>query len=145
MIVIDASVLIAYLNAPDANHTRAETILLDAAVDRFGASSITLAEVMVGPTRAGTLETARAMLRDLEIREVVIAKGTTERLARIRYETGLKLPDCCVLLAAQDADADTVLTFDDRLAKRARDLGYAVWTEPSAGAARPHEPTRPEQ
>jgi predicted nucleic acid-binding protein len=37
------------------------------------------------------------------------------RLALLRAETGLKLPDCCVLLAAEQSGA-AVATFDDRLA-----------------------------
>jgi hypothetical protein len=39
-----------------------------------------------------------------------------EMLDRERAETTLKMPDCCVLLAAEDAQANAVLTFDDRLA-----------------------------
>jgi hypothetical protein len=35
----------------------------------------------------------------------------------------LKLPDCCVLLAAEDGRADAVLTFDDRLRRAAKRLG----------------------
>jgi predicted DNA-binding protein (UPF0278 family) len=37
--------------------------------------------------------------------------------------TGLKMPDCCVLLAAQDATAEAVLTFDEALAREAERLG----------------------
>jgi predicted nucleic acid-binding protein len=44
------------------------------------------------------------------------------RLAALRVETRLRLHDCCVLLAAQDADG-TVLTFDDRLEREATRLG----------------------
>lgn len=38
--------------------------------------------------------------------------------------THLKLPDCCVLLAAQDKHADAILTFDDRLGREAERLGF---------------------
>jgi hypothetical protein len=37
----------------------------------------------------------------------------------------LKLPDCCVLLAAEQPGGATVATFDDRLAA-ARKLGFRV-------------------
>jgi rRNA-processing protein FCF1 len=43
----------------------------------------------------------------------------------LRAGTGLKLPDCCVLLAAQDHDG-IVASFDKDLAQRARELGLAV-------------------
>ena len=36
-----------------------------------------------------------------------------------RAGTGLKMPACCVLLAAQNAAAVAVLTFDDALAREA--------------------------
>lgn len=125
MIVVDASVLIAHLNATDSCHSRAETVLLETAEHPLVASSITVAEVLVGPARSGKLDVARSALRALEVEEVSVPSGSAEQLARLRADTGLKLPDCCVLLAAQDKHADAVLTFDDRLMKRAQELGYA--------------------
>jgi hypothetical protein len=41
----------------------------------------------------------------------------------LRAGSGLKLPDCWVLLAAQDARAEAVLTFDDALAREVDRLG----------------------
>jgi len=35
----------------------------------------------------------------------------------------LTMPDCCVLLAAQEAAAEGVLTFDDALAREVERLG----------------------
>jgi hypothetical protein len=35
------------------------------------------------------------------------------------------LPDCCVALAAQDAEADTIITLDDKLRRAAAALGFA--------------------
>jgi predicted nucleic acid-binding protein len=37
----------------------------------------------------------------------------------------LKLPDCCVLLAAETVDA-SLATFDERLAAVAEELGHSV-------------------
>jgi predicted nucleic acid-binding protein len=124
VIIVDASVLIAHLNADDSCHSRAEAVLLQTDGYPLAASSMTLAEVLVGPARAGKLDVARAALGTLEIEEVPIRAGTAERLAKLRADTGLKLPDCCVLLAAQEVHADAVLTFDDRLSKRAQELDY---------------------
>ena len=45
----------------------------------------------------------------------VIAIG---KLARLRTATGLKMPDCCVLLAAESTNA-RLATFDNRLRKAA--------------------------
>ena len=116
MIVVDASVLIAHLDQDDALHERALAALLATAEQPLGCSPITLAEVMVGPARAGRLGDARAAVVQLGVGEIPLGDDAAARLAGLRAETALKLPDCCVLLAAEDAPAGAVLTFDDRLA-----------------------------
>lgn len=130
MIVVDASVLIAHLDRHDPWHVRAQSLLLEAAEFPLAASSITLAEVLVGPARTGRLGAAQTALRELAVTEVPLLGEAAARLAELRADTGLKLPDCCVLLAAQEIGAEAILTFDERLAKLAHDLGYR-W-EPEA-------------
>jgi predicted nucleic acid-binding protein len=122
VIVLDANVLIAHFDQHDAHHTAATEHLLDLADRPFGASSITLAEVLVAPARTRALPAAQAALRALAVAELPLPPNASERLAILRVETGLKLPDCCVLLTAEGA-AGTVLTFDDRLAREARRRG----------------------
>lgn len=51
------------------------------------------------------------------------------RLARLRVNSRLKLPDCCVLSAAI-ATRSRIATFDGRLASAARELGLQVVTAP---------------
>jgi predicted nucleic acid-binding protein len=122
VIVLDASVLIAHFDQHDALHAQATEHLLDVADRQFGAGSITLAEILVGPTRTGHLPAAQAALRALDVTELPLPRNAATRLAALRDESGLKLPDCCVLLAAQDVSG-TVLTFDGRLARAAARLG----------------------
>ena len=119
MIVVDASVLIAHLDENDALHDRAVDVLLASAEQPLACSPITLAEVLVGPARAGRLRDARNAITNLGVAEIPLGEGAAARLAELRAETALKLPDCCVLLAADDAQAQAVLTFDDRLARAA--------------------------
>jgi predicted nucleic acid-binding protein len=128
MIVLDASVLIAHFDATDVHHDRAgELLLLAADQDRpLGASLITLAEVLVGPARAGRISQAAVVLDQLRVCPVTLPQDAPFRLAALRAATTLKMPDCCVLLAA-DQVADTIATFDDRLAEAAREHGLAVW------------------
>lgn len=121
MIVLDASVLIAHLDRHDAHHDLATERLLDASAQQFVASSITLAEVLVAPIRAGRLADAQAALRALRVSGLSLPANAAERLAALRVETALKLPDCCVLLAAEDAQG-TVLTFDGQLHREAARL-----------------------
>lgn len=114
MIVLDASVLIALLDGEDAHHTRAETLLAQEIDDDFAASSLTLAEVLVMPTRAGRLDAAREALADLDVQELPLPVDAAVKLAQIRSSTSLKMPDCCVLLAAAEVQA-RVASFDIRL------------------------------
>lgn len=122
MIALDASVLIAHLDRGDAHHAAATERLLELADEPFGASSITLAEVLVAPVRAGSLPAAQAALRALAVAELPLPPDASERLAALRVETALKLPDCCVLLAAERAGG-SVVTFDERLAREAARRG----------------------
>lgn len=122
MIVLDASVLIAHLDARDAQHERASSALTATGSEALGASVVTLAECLVAPARAGRLDQAHAALRDLGVGELSLPADSASALAQLRAKTKLRLPDCCVLLCAQHERA-SLLTFDERLAKRAADLG----------------------
>jgi predicted nucleic acid-binding protein len=118
VIVLDASVLIAYLDGEDNHHGRAETLLAREIDDDFAVNSLTLAEVLVAPAREGRLDAVRKALQDLELQELPFPVDTAVMLAALRASTNLKMPDCCVLLAAQDAHA-RLASFDDRLADAA--------------------------
>jgi predicted nucleic acid-binding protein len=132
VIVLDASVLIGHLELSDAQHALAVEQLLSAAGQPLGASSITVAEVLVVPARTGCIPDAQAALRALGVHELQLPPDASEQLPVLRAETGLKLPDCCVLLTAQIVGGK-VLTLDDRLASEAAqlDLGW----EPQDGVA----------
>jgi predicted nucleic acid-binding protein len=125
VIVLDASVLIGHLDGRDPHHERAQELLVANAGVRFGVSTIGLAETLVGPARSGKLELARGALDQLAIEELVPGEDAAARLAVLRAETSLKLPDCCVLLAAQDYEG-IVASFDQGLARSARGLGLTV-------------------
>jgi predicted nucleic acid-binding protein len=115
LIVLDASILVAHLDDTDPHSEAAKTILAEG--DAFAASTITLAEVLVGAARAGRLDEQLAALSQLEISEVPIERGAAAQLACLRAETGLRMPDCCVVHAASVTAADALATRDDRLAR----------------------------
>ncbi|MDQ6851741.1 MAG: type II toxin-antitoxin system VapC family toxin [Actinomycetota bacterium] len=125
MIVLDASVLIAYLDGEDDHHADAETLLAAAIDDDLGANPLTLAEVLVAPVRTGRLQSVQTALRDLEVDELPFPSDAAVRLARLRVSTGLTMADCCVLLAGEDLGA-SVAAIDDRLARAAEDRGLRV-------------------
>jgi predicted nucleic acid-binding protein len=118
VIVLDASVLIAYLDGDDNHHAAAERLFTATIDEDLGANPVTLAEVLVIPARDGRLEATQTALRDLDVSELPFPAETAVRLAKLRVSTGLKMPDCCVLLAAEDSGA-TVASFDERLARTA--------------------------
>jgi predicted nucleic acid-binding protein len=122
VIVLDASVLIAHLDGSDRHHTKARSLLETNSREPMGASPITLAETLVSPARAARLGDAEAALQRLGVQELPLGEGTAGRLAEMRAEVGLKMPDCCVLLAAQDHEG-IVASFDSDLLTAARKLG----------------------
>ncbi|HEY2717130.1 MAG TPA: PIN domain-containing protein [Solirubrobacterales bacterium] len=125
MIVLDASVLIAHLDRRDAHHERAKHLLSDTGAEPLGASTITLAETLVAPARADRLADASVALERLAVAELPLGDEASSRLAQLRADTGCKLPDCCVLLAAQ-AYEGVVASFDSALIDAAHDLGLST-------------------
>ncbi len=123
MIVLDASALIAQLDSTDAHHQRARELLLDSSEQQLGASVITLAEALVSPAQAGRLDEAHNALHELAVKPIDLGADSAPSLALLRAETGLRMPDCCVLHAAAKTGAETIATFDERLALAASARG----------------------
>jgi len=119
--VLDASVLLAHFDDSDPHSDDAAEILADS--DELAASTITLAEVLVGAVRAGRLDEQLAAINQLEIRELQVEQGAAGALARLRAETGLRMPDCCVLHAAMTANAQAIATRENQLARAAAAKG----------------------
>lgn len=126
MIVLDACVLIAHFDAEDALHKDARNLLRSVADEPFRTSPLTQAEVLVGPARSGRLDRAVAALAQLDVRPIPMETDAPVRLAMLRAETGLNLPDCCVLLAAEQVGDAQIATFGDQLYAVARQRGFAV-------------------
>jgi predicted nucleic acid-binding protein len=116
VIILDASALIGQLDKNDAHHERARELLIEFSDQTLGASVITLAEALVAPARAARLDEAQGLLTELGVEPIALGADAVSRLALLRAETGLRMPDCCVLLAAAVAGAGMVATFDGQLA-----------------------------
>ena len=125
MIVLDASVLIAFLNPADQHHDRATEIMAAGAGDGFGVHQFTLAEVLVGGVRVGRANQLLADLRAIGVVPLEPAPNEPLILAELRATTGLKMPDCCVLAAALHHTVP-LATFDARLRSVATSLGLSV-------------------
>jgi predicted nucleic acid-binding protein len=128
MIVLDACVLIAHLSSRDEHHRAASQLLAAQAAADFAMHTLTLSEVLVGPARSGRITLVEHSISALGIKEWAPEPGSALRLAVLRAETGLRLPDCAVLDAALSTQA-ALATFDDRLRREAAALGVRVLPE----------------
>ncbi|MGL5830102.1 MAG: type II toxin-antitoxin system VapC family toxin [Angustibacter sp.] len=126
MILLDASVLIAQFSAADIHHRRAQRILLASGTQPLFVSCITLAKVLVTPTKSGRLAEIVEDIGALGIKELPLPLDSAKLLAKVRASTALKLPDCCVILMAQQANA-AIATFDEKLAIAAEECGIPIF------------------
>jgi len=126
IVVLDASVVIAFLDAADTHHRAAV-----AAVARLRSEDLVLpasayAEMLVGPARRGreAVTAAREFVADLALRVEPISAQIADRAAVLRAaHRGLRLPDALVIATGDALDAMTVLTADrtwPRLSRRAQ-------------------------
>lgn len=127
MIVLDASVVIAHFDVLDALHARATALLSRHAGEGFRLSAVTRAEILIRPARQGVLAQAQRALDHLAVDTIGLEPNCAETLVRLRAETNLRMPDCCVLLEVERVNAG-LATFDARLASAAgaRGLRLAV-------------------
>lgn len=123
--VLDASALIGHLDPGDAHHEPASQVLVAAAGARLVAHPLTIGECLVGAVRSGQGEEVRAAIAAMGVELFAVDGDSPLRLATLRVGTGLRMPDCCVLDAALQRDAD-LIAFDDRLTAAARRLGLHV-------------------
>ncbi|MDR0483449.1 MAG: PIN domain-containing protein [Cellulomonadaceae bacterium] len=130
MIVLDASVLVAFTNRHDKHHEKAIDVLSSDV--EFGSHRLTVAEFLVLPARHGRArmawdfltrdDTAGGMgVRVLHDRDVA---GTPWpiHLAELRAQSGLKLPDA-VVLATAVAYSARLASFDARMQSSAQAIG----------------------
>ena len=119
MITLDASMVIAHLHPRDPHHHAATAYLREHADEPLLIHSLNLAEVLVGGVKAGRGQELLDDLHGVGLRVAERPDGEALRLAALRVETGLKLPDCCALHTALTSES-TLATFDERLAAAAR-------------------------
>jgi len=123
MIVLDASLLIAYLSTSDPHHRRSVAVLAEHAAQPFAIPALTLAETLVGPARAGRATEVLEALSTLEL--TVIQDVEPSTLAALRASSGLRMPDAVVLHTAL-RHAAALATFDERLSTAAVASGVTV-------------------
>ena len=125
LVVLDASVVIAFRDPADALHQRAVTALQAHAADELVLPASAYAEILVGPLRHGpaAVDALDRFLGDLAVRIEPLTPTIARRAAVLRAGTrAVRLPDALVLATADALDASAVLT------------GVAAWPALSARA-----------
>lgn len=126
LIVVDASVVIGFLDADDEHHEAAVAALDASAADELVLPATAYAEVLVAPARRGSEavdavdEALSALTVQLEPVTPAIARSAAVLRARHR---SLRLPDALVLATADVLGAAKVLTADrawSRISRKVR-------------------------
>lgn len=128
LIVLDANVIIAFLDEKNVHHSRSIDLLSEYEFAPWVMHEVTLAEVLAGPAKAGTVAAEKVWAAIQEL-GVISAESEVSPLgvATLRAETGLPIPDCLVILTADGPDSENqIMTFDEPLAAKASELGYSV-------------------
>jgi predicted nucleic acid-binding protein len=125
MIALDSSVVIALLDPLDSHHGDAVALIRSHSNHTFLMHPINIAEVLVRAVREGVGVQKQADLDTLGITPLPHSRTASLQLAEIRVRTGLRMPDCCVLLAASDG-VEGLATFDHALRAAAQQLGVRV-------------------
>jgi len=132
--VLDAGVIIGFLDANDAHHAGAHTALSDARSrnDRLVLPASAFAEVLVGPSRRGAaailaVQTLVARVPiDVEPLDADIALAAASLRAR---HQSLNLADALVIATARHLRADHLVTTDRRWPSKTKLKLRAVITE----------------
>lgn len=113
--VLDASLVIALLDADDAHHQRSAAALVDRHLEDIVVPASAYAEILVGPTRRGpaAIKAVDDLLSDLAAEVAPITREVARRAAQLRAgHPSLRLPDALVLATGDVLQAASVLTTD---------------------------------
>jgi len=120
LVVLDASVVIAFLDPDDALHDAAVEALSEHQHDELLIPTSAYAEIMVAPHRRGAEAVAAvaAFITDFSIRLEPLTPAMARAAAGLRSASrSLRLPDALVLATADELEADVVLTGDQSWAR----------------------------
>jgi len=126
VVVLDAGVLIALYDSTDHHHPWALELFTHTLGDDLALSSLTMAEVMVHPIRAGMLTQFDAGISGLNLTVHAIDHDHARQISQIRASTTLKMPDAVVLQLALRLGA-TLATTDQALATQAMGQALSVF------------------
>jgi predicted nucleic acid-binding protein len=118
-VVLDADVLIAFLDPADAQHASAVPLLREhlAAGDELLVSASVYAEILIRPIQDGTDAVVDQFVTAAGIQMIPVDRGLARASAQLRAaHPSLRLPDAMCLAAARQNGA-VLRTFDEQLIK----------------------------
>jgi len=127
LIIVDANVVIGWLEQDNPNHKRAAQLMseLTNADDILAMHEFTFAECLVGPARDGEQrQYAEVISRSILVLEPELLKPL--EIAEFCAQHGVAVPDGFVLRAATNNHAK-LATFDSRFARKATAAGVVVY------------------
>ena len=131
-LLIDSSVVLAYLAGREATGARAEE-LFDAFVatgrNPASMSMITVAQILVRPFRSGprAVATAEAFLQHFaDVRLAPVSYEVARQAASLRAAAGLPMPDALIVSTAIVTGADLIVTNDRSWRRRLEKVVPAV-------------------
>jgi predicted nucleic acid-binding protein len=119
LIHLDAGVIIGFLDADDAHHDAARSVLSDALRqgDRLSIAASALAECLVGPARRSekAIQVVRTVIDRLPASVVDLDAeiATQAAILRARHRA-LRLSDALVIATASTSGADRLITTDHK-------------------------------
>lgn len=120
LVVLDASIIIGFLDPEDALHEVCVRALSEHQHDDLAAPASVYAEILIAPYRTGAdaVSGVESFLSDFAVRIEPITEPIARTAARLRSKRGsLRLPDAFVLAVGDEIEADVVLTADRSWAK----------------------------
>jgi predicted nucleic acid-binding protein len=125
LVVLDASALIALYDGKDAHHVWAVDMFIQTVDASLQMHPLTFAEVLVHPSRSGNLELFLEGIEGLDIEIPIMTNEHSLKLASIRHETGIRMPDAAVIELAVRTGA-ALATANANLARVAKKQGIGV-------------------
>jgi predicted nucleic acid-binding protein len=127
VIVLDANVVIGFLDANDPHNEASLDLLERHFLDGFGCSVLTIADALVHPTRVDRQDAALASLTRIGVQMIPLAASDAIALADVRSTYRLRMPDAVALLTAMQFGSE-LATFDAGLATAAERAGVELAT-----------------
>jgi predicted nucleic acid-binding protein len=125
VIILDANVLIGFLDSSDPHHAASTELLERRFVDGFASSVLTVAEALVHPTRVDRQDAAMTALLSIGVRVIPLEATDATELARVRNSYRLRMPDAVALHTAIRTGSE-LATFDEALTAAAGRAGVSI-------------------